>query len=132
MQKKKLRNFEKVYAQVLQLGSAAEHLKDLVALAKLDQYKCNVDQIVDYIESNLENTVYTLVKALNTSAQKADAELVAAVSGKLALARSSVADSESTGTYEPSLRNVKFESEKLNVRSNNFKKFRQSTQDLIK
>ena len=36
MQKKKMRNFEKVYASVLQLGSVAEHLKDLVGLAKLD------------------------------------------------------------------------------------------------
>ena len=65
MQKRKMRNFEKVYAHVLQLGSVAEHLKDLVGLAKLDQYKSNTDQIQEYIESNFENLVQQLLKVLH-------------------------------------------------------------------
>jgi len=41
-------------------------------------------------------------------------------------------DSESTFEGDMTLKNLKFDPEKINVRANNFKKFRQSTQDLIK
>jgi len=133
-----MRNYEKVYASILQLGSVAEHLKDLVGLAKLDQFKSNAEHIQEYIECNLENTIFQLIKTLHQSSITARESTNQKLVHKGTLQRPhqdySVehVDSESTFEGDMTLKNLKFDPEKINVRANNFKKFRQSTQDLIK
>ena len=54
----RVKQTEKVFAQVLQLGSVASHLKDLVKLSHIEKEpKKNQDLIYEYIEMNFENTV---------------------------------------------------------------------------
>lgn len=125
-----MRNFEKVYAQVLQLRSVAEHLKDLVGLAKLDEYKSNTDQIQEYIESNFENSVLQLIKVLHEGNVKTSKE--SSRCGKSKFGTYEREESESTLEGNLTFNNLKFDPEKINTRANNFKKFRQSTTDLIK
>lgn len=56
---------EKVFAQVLQLGSVASHLKDMVKLSYIEKDpKKNQDLIYEYVEMNFENTVKNLVKTI--------------------------------------------------------------------
>lgn len=125
-----MRNFEKVYAHVLQLGSVAEHLKDLIGLAKLDEYKSNADQIQEYIESNFENSVHQLLKVLHEGNVKNGTEGTRFLAGRAA--HQERTDSESTLEGGVSFKHLKFDPEKINTRANNFKKYRQSTSDLIK
>ena len=47
----RIKHTEKVFAQVLQLGSVASHLKDLVKLSYIEKDpKKNMDLIHEYIE----------------------------------------------------------------------------------
>lgn len=55
-------------SQVLQLGSVASHLKDMMKLGQVGikdkTQKENYDKISDYIDSNFEGTVKNLIKII--------------------------------------------------------------------
>lgn len=131
IQKKKIRNFEKIYAQVLQLASVAEHLKDLVGLAKLDEFKSNTDQIQNYIESNFQNSIYLLIKMLDENKFETSKDQKHKVNHNSKNVNDKD-DSESTIEASVYNKNLKFDSEKIKTRANNFKKFRESTTNLIR
>lgn len=55
-------------SQVLQLGSVATHMKDMIRLAQVGindkSNQENSDKITEYIETNFEGTVKNLVKII--------------------------------------------------------------------
>ena len=65
---KKIRNYEKVMSQVLQLGSVGTHMKDMIRLAKVcmndKEHQGNANKIIEYIDTNFEGTVRNLVKII--------------------------------------------------------------------
>ena len=58
-------------SQVLQLGSVATHMKDMIRLAQVGindkSNQENSDKITEYIETNFEGTVKNLVKIIQGS-----------------------------------------------------------------
>jgi len=62
------RKYEKIFSQVLQLNSAAIHLKDLLTIVEVDtQGKNQVSDLADYVENNFQNTLYKVMKMLSPS-----------------------------------------------------------------
>ena len=60
--KKKQKHIDKIYSQILQLNSVASHLKDLVSMSEIQKQNTHCQDMVDYIESNFENTVKNIIK----------------------------------------------------------------------
>lgn len=111
----KLRNQEKIVSELLQLSSVASHLKDMVRLGKINDKALaqqNDQKIVAYMEDNLETLIHSALHHL----------------GAKNFLGSSL---ETTEEKTPNSNDDLFLAEKLKVRAQNFKKFRQSTTQLI-
>jgi hypothetical protein len=63
---------DKIYGQILQLGSVASHLKDLVRLAEIESRTGISSKINDYIEMNLESSVRNMTKLVHQLNPKMD------------------------------------------------------------
>jgi hypothetical protein len=104
---------EKMVSQIIQLGSAAEHLKDIMRLAivgKNDTENAEASKkVINYIELNFETNLKYLLKLMHADKNK-----------------ESTTSLDNVDTIE-----TMYDTSKLEVRAQNFKKFRESTKILM-